>query len=463
MQPRHGPAWNWLSFFAGAWGSTPTCWRSPDVPFRPSEADFFRLVCNACSALPLGMRDGLSKLYLSIDGVHITHGLDKLLPRWSDENITEYAQRLGQTTGAAEYLLYLSSVEAFDQKLWTSSRQFLLGLFQSVGFPARHVEMEVFFGTYKATLMSGIHRERCSNFHFVVSGAKQMDIWEPAVLSPHDCGPAFSSEERAVIPPSFSLKASAGDLMYWPKAYWHVGRASSLCASINLAVYMDCRIDEQLMQLAEAFVSQDEQPPQCLSGWKGGEPATGGLLDYPVEIDEFVTSLTSKRAPACFTSGVMANSLRKVSATAFRNAPPQRTDQPPRDFEPVRLSPPGYIWYAPVAGGQIMYACNGHLGRTRSAPAVMCLFNLINEGGALSMQDFIEAALEKGAGQVEVVDPHATQQHDPSAIVLNLQEDELEISPEDIYGEAALYMALKEVFVALWQMRALECVYCPLS
>lgn len=218
-----------------------------------------------CAALTpeVAWRGGLRALQAHLDGAE--SGLAKVMisgaivtdlaviPKTDgSENYTEWFYRIQPTTAPeAPVLFYARGLPAYDRHLFEVLLSAVGPVFSAFGLSRNEVDIELFCGRYGAT-PGGIHREFCSNNHFVLDGQKFMHFWHGDEWMPRSIerdnalGPVGDADEEylteldvdSVITHATSLKAGKGQLFSWKNGIWHVGETKGLALALNLARYM---------------------------------------------------------------------------------------------------------------------------------------------------------------------------------------------------------------------------------
>ena len=193
---------------------------------------------------------------LYVNGAQILPDLAGYLPIAADRDPEGYEQRLMRGLGVGSFSLFVSGMEAFSSALYDNARAFLTELFKYTGVPAHLAELELFLGRYHST-PGGIHNEHCHNLHWVIAGEKTIYTWHELTypfLAQAACSvqEATSKTEEIYLYNarvedfkglSVPLHGRSGDILYWPRRFWHVGESPSLSLSISIRLYMEPRPD----------------------------------------------------------------------------------------------------------------------------------------------------------------------------------------------------------------------------
>src|SRR5262249_12557652 len=137
---------------------------------------------------------------------------------------------------------------ALPWETWSRLRRFLGHLYQRIGIPAGFVDLVFFFGNYRNT-PRGLHLDSADVFCFVVHCRKRIRIWGPAVLPNWRAQPYINRAEYARdLSRSICLEGEAGDLLYWPSRFFHVGESiSALSGSVSVAMHYCASLVEPML------------------------------------------------------------------------------------------------------------------------------------------------------------------------------------------------------------------------
>ncbi|MGZ3687348.1 MAG: hypothetical protein ACXWP5_06980 [Bdellovibrionota bacterium] len=156
------------------------------------------------------------------------------LPEPGDRSLMDYWQRIRKRPGTEDFFLTVYPFQKFaPPELLMNCRKFLFQM-DLLGRTPGPVNAELFIGNYKKTPI-GVHRDRCDIFCFLIRGEKSIRTWPAEAIS----APAYSKmmdyEDR--LPASTLFRGKAGDVIFWPASYWHIGEGSGdFHISISLSI-----------------------------------------------------------------------------------------------------------------------------------------------------------------------------------------------------------------------------------
>ncbi len=246
-----------------------------------------------------------------------------------------------------------------------------------VGLSSGPVEIEVFVGSYSRT-PGGVHREACSNLHFVLLGTKTMYLWigddwiPPGAERRADVAAGTGTEEEylsaldpaAVLAAGTSLSGSAGCGFAWAAGTWHVAETDGPAFALNVAAYQ-----------------RSLEPESALPVW--GEHLDGAV---PPEF------LYRYRHHVGLQDRPLAEALGRLSSLGMTPAPAERPERP-ASLVRLRLGVP-VVW-SRTRDGDLWIAA---LGAIRRLPPATPLDWLADRRAAADAEIPIPAAAEQLAG-----------------------------------------------------------------
>ncbi len=163
----------------------------------------------------------------------VTCDVATYLPCRSDRGIQEYVARILQANASDSIFVMLNHLYMWDSALWARYRKFVGNIVAFAGIPAGGVDFDVICGRYKSTGF-GVHVDDADNFTFVLHGSKTIYAWPPTFEN------VFSkrtANAEAVRSSAVVLTGRPGDVIYWPKTYWHVGESLEPSMTVQIAFY----------------------------------------------------------------------------------------------------------------------------------------------------------------------------------------------------------------------------------
>lgn len=201
------------------WQKRPGLFKRPFSTPLVDESQFLRLLLGWADDVRAGRREGE---VATIDAGALPDG---------DTTLRGLEERLDACWKGDWYAYVPDGVQQLDGDLW--ERFIELGKVMielNGGLPPGGFKLDMFFGRYGRT-PTGIHLDSSDNLAFVTRGPKRMLFWqrerfEPLFRTP----PGDPSHEGALtgryedhLAGAIEIIAEAGDVIYWPKEFWHIG------------------------------------------------------------------------------------------------------------------------------------------------------------------------------------------------------------------------------------------------
>jgi hypothetical protein len=153
------------------------------------------------------------------------------LPLPQDESLAAFEKRMASSWPRDWYLYIPDGIQTFDGSVWERAVEVLMpALRRHGGLPSGGLMLDLFYGKY-GTTPSGIHLDSSDNLAFVVRGPKRLLFWSPELFTAKFKSPAVDPSHQQSLTGRFNdyletatlIEADAGDVIYWPKAWWHIG------------------------------------------------------------------------------------------------------------------------------------------------------------------------------------------------------------------------------------------------
>ncbi len=175
------------------------------------------------------------KLYIKGQMLHPAEVL-QFLPLKSDKTLVGYNTRMEKDF--PDYCLVCDELLQTSQKNWPKLHEFTSTLYSYVGFPNRFAEIGLYLGNYRKTPF-GVHVDGCGVFSFPVIGHKTFRLWEPSFALKNPSLDRTMNYNR-FKKNSTTMKASHGDMTYWPSSAWHIAESDgSFNATWSIGVWVD--------------------------------------------------------------------------------------------------------------------------------------------------------------------------------------------------------------------------------
>lgn len=378
LQPRHDEAttFDWDTFVA-RW------WQRRVVVFRASGATPVSLDDAFACAVAAG-RSQLAETFdavarrnaqFSIDGQQQAF-VAPWLPVAGDRDFPGYAARLAAALGGRRHALVISRFHGHAFAVWAALRAAFAPLWRRIGLPLTGAITTLFHGDYEAT-PTGVHKDRFATMLFALAGRKRMRFW-PA--RPWTEPVATITRYEAHLASSFAIEVGAGDILYWPSSYYHVGEAAGgVATSVHIGIPID---EHRAAYVVDDLVSggldgsdRSEaarrrgrlRPGRAGPRVRGAVTASGRLAPrLPAALRDALAELRRITAPDELAAHGHARWLARCSAAGFEPAPPPARRARLRDGDQVRGDRAFPVLVARARGGRAarrgwLCAANGHV------------------------------------------------------------------------------------------------------
>jgi 50S ribosomal protein L16 3-hydroxylase len=228
----------WDGFVREFWDKDqPTLIRQPFKKPLATLAEVFDILASSAADYT-----GLARKTMN---VYVDNGLHDgdaryFLPRHEDGSLRQFAERLKSEIGNKPYTLVTYGGQFYSAPVWMRVRDFLQGLFEEVGLPIGHSDLDMFFGCYKST-PTGIHQDTAATFSYIVEGPKKMLFW-PAETFAEQARTMYqylgTNEYERYLDRATSIEAQTGDIIFWPASYWHMAISDGgWPTTVNMSVH----------------------------------------------------------------------------------------------------------------------------------------------------------------------------------------------------------------------------------
>lgn len=386
----------WAEFVRDYWRKQPTLIRRPfaEPLIAPDEA--FDIIVRTAE----DYRDMTRKVLLS---VYVDHGLRSgdaryFLPRREDGSLANFAERLKHEIGEKAYTLVAYGGHFYNPAIWMRFRDFLQGLYDEIGLPAGHTNLDMFFGCYQRT-PTGIHKDTAASFSYVVEGPKKMLFWpnesfrEQALVNLRYLG---TDEYERFSRGATVIEAQTGDIIFWPESYWHMAVSDGgWPTTANLGLYFfptpffflrDAMEGDALLQklvlgnMADTFPFHpethfaDSDVPDCV-------------------LREFELIRAVGQSPDLLTK-LKTAWLKRISSSGFVDIPAPRSGDSLADDNvifgfaryPVRLMS--------VNHDTLRLIANGHSLDVPQTEEIRKLVQIVNSGERLTVRQLLDRVVE---------------------------------------------------------------------
>jgi ribosomal protein L16 Arg81 hydroxylase len=222
----------WTRFAKQHWEKRPIVLRRPfDTPLTTT-AQLFRGLISARQELAGKERRHL-RLFAG-DEIYFSR-VKRNLPRRADASFDGYCKRMKQSHKNARFGLVVVDYPSFDAQIRNRVEKFLRPLKELVASGINSKTL-LFLGDYERTPI-GIHKDPHGTFVFVIEGRKRFRSW-PSDFFPDAKKITGCLRYRQFLDGATTLEGTAGDLIYWPSSYWHIGEpVGGFSITLNVGMF----------------------------------------------------------------------------------------------------------------------------------------------------------------------------------------------------------------------------------
>jgi hypothetical protein len=278
--------WNGLAPY---WGRGPGLIKKPFSKPFVSEREFFAILTKWAQEAHNGKK--------SVDVAMIDADA---LPSSNHQTLAATEKHIADRWDKDWYLYLPDGIQQYNGDVWERSVELLVPAIRSQGgLPSGGMTLELFFGKYKST-PTGIHLDSSDNLAFVTRGPKRLIFWPPDRFAvKYSTPPNNPKHQRALIARyedhlrnALVIDAEAGDVVYWPKDYWHIGASQNTWSGmVTIPMWWTAKPSSlaRTMLLGALDVDSD---PQLYS--VDADMLTAAALDIPPALHDVVTRMKSQ-------------------------------------------------------------------------------------------------------------------------------------------------------------------------
>lgn len=383
----------WTKFHRAYWERRGVVLRKAFRCPLATSAEAFGWIVKFCERYRSGDRSTPIQFYC--DQTKVLADVGKWLPRLEDASAAQFAERLRAEHPGRRFGLVIDDFH-MDEELWFRLRAFLKGLYRVTGV-AGETNATAFLGNYSKTPF-GVHKGRSTNFMFVVQGRKRIRAW-PDKFFRGKQKPTNSLDYEKLLKDAIMLEGQAGDVLYWPSNYWHIGEdAGGLSMAISLQIFPEFRFGAHVINQAAAIVDRH----LCQEALAELLPV---FLERACQTTDSIPKLTRMATRALrasvqdpqYQENLLAFWLKHATGFGFYNVPPPL---PNRDLalDEVICGDQAYpILWIPLRNYEMMCAANGHAFEIPAHRKLQRLIAHLNTGIPAPVRHLIR----EYAGQVE--------------------------------------------------------------
>lgn len=367
----------WKNFARENWEKNPIVLKDMSNLSNPKEA--FQILIDVKNAL-LEQQDSQVLVKLYVNGKQIVDNLKELLPNENDLDLASYEQRLVKEADAESFIFYATGIETVVPEIYLRLHSLVKNVFNQVGLPLGHAELELFFGKYQLT-PGGVHNETCTNLHSVIYGEKVMRTWPETAfdlkerdgyvqIDPHtgEKEQFLNDIQNKDLETAEPLKGQANDIIYWPTGAWHVGESIDPSLSLNIAIYTKRNLSE--VEKTNYYKVANTVSKLLIQSMNQDHV----LKEYPLYIEDSVGFIELKYSE-------VKEYLSHLTNYGLRNLIEKRKQLLESNLSyTLKSNPIVYI----LMDSKLIYSVNGHVNEVTYCESFIELIDELNNGSHLT-------------------------------------------------------------------------------
>ena len=401
--------------------------RIVESPLRVSRWMFFSSLLRRIFSLPpipLSGRPSLQFYVFSYPRTPLGRILEKFFIKWmgpfvsrrrlphrSDGSFEGYHQRIDSMLNPwwrrllglpkKRYCLVLNNLNTVSFELYKFGTKFMCSLYRRVGAPNGGFYNQFFLGNYAST-PSGIHHDYESLFTYVLVGEKRMQFWEPDYIREHpEAVLSYDVEKHRAH--AKTLTAQAGQLIYWPSKYWHVGEGNGeFVATLGMGVVL------QPLVSVDNPVSEEE-PCEALSSQMrvfAQHNVDVSESTVPINCDDLDANVIAVPATLRFSAPPGESDdliwLRYVSSLGALYPPIKRKPTVIRDDAMLAPQEGSVVVALPHSGSTLAVGVNGHILSVPVEEGIQLLLAFAKFGERETVHDLVARCSARRSSEQQV-------------------------------------------------------------
>jgi hypothetical protein len=290
------------------------------------------------------------------------------LPGPEHETLAACERHIAERWTKDWYLYIADGVQQYQGDIWERAVELITPAIRSEGgLPSGGLMLDLFFGHYQST-PSGIHLDSSDNLAFVTRGPKRMLFWpldrfaarfsSPPKVPSHQL--SLTGRYAEHMSDAIVIDADEGDVIYWPKEYWHIGASDdNWSGMVTLPMWWTARPSALARSMLAGLLDLQGDLPQRYA--VNVDDLASAALDFPASIQDVISQVKAQVNARLDLTG-QVGWAKFVTAYGFMT-PPARLGAPPViDTTRVRVRHP--IVCVPLGRAVAVVGC-GHSTLTR--------------------------------------------------------------------------------------------------
>ena len=367
----------WDDFVERSWSRRPCLIPNPfSAPFV-DEAELVAILTDAASAYRAFQR--LVSLAVFVDGACLLADVDRFLPHPAVRSLDDYRAQLESLAGDRSVMVTVAGLQNYAFDLWTRARWFLRPLFERVGFAADSADLDTFFGRYDQS-PGGVHKDTAANFSYVLSDRKTMLFWPDSYFSarvPQWATTLRTMDYRPYAQDAIAIEARRGDIIFWPRNYWHVGVSDGgWPTTVTMALYQKASPHDVLAPILASTSAALTAPVDAFGERQGAE----SLAELPSSLRDGARLYREAAARDELVAAAQRQWLQRASASGFSSVPPPAENAGLEDGDRLSAEAGGPLLVMRREGGTLSIGANGHIVDVADAAHLAKCVDLVRRG-----------------------------------------------------------------------------------
>jgi hypothetical protein len=322
-----------------------------------------------------------------------------LVPSADDRDLAAFCRRVDERWSSDWFLYLPDGIQRWKPALWHRLIEIVRPLVDCErALPPGGFTFDLFLGRYDRTPF-GIHRDESDSIAFVTCGPKRLYFWPPeCFVGLYDAGSYVevgTSRFERYLDRATVIDADAGDVIYWPRDYYHIGASPDHWSGMmSLGLWWHACPADAIRRMVSALLPGN-QPPSAYSI----EPAPPGrwMSELPGSL-----AAAAELAEDALTSGwetAPREMWVRFSTAYWFWLPPARAATPPAARGVLRH---------PIAILELdqryhFYACGSDVGTTASEALAKHVRSL-SSGAIVTASSMLSAAAGNEPAADDVTD-----------------------------------------------------------
>lgn len=380
----------WAHFFEHYWEKKPLLIKQPFVISPVNETDAFQAMVKSASAYRGGYRmrsKGAPCIRFMKDNNWVMADIDAYLPEPDDASVAAFVERLDKQLNGQRFEFTFYDIQEHWPELWLRLREFYSGLYDFTGMPVVPTEPSIFFGNHGKTA-KGLHKDDSNNFVFPIEKKSIRFVPKEVFL---DKGLEYKTlEYDQYADDSIVLEGEAGDVIYIPSGWFHVGETGEgLSLSLSVSFYNYHEPIADVMDILSRVASQKlPQAARVKSLSFDSSKFRQSAENLPDEISAVIDALKESVQSPEFIRKLKLAQLMRVTGLDFVVPAPVAT-KGLRDEDVIAGDSRFPVAIAQLDEQTTACSANGHVFAVPVSAEIFELIELLNSGNQYCVKELV--------------------------------------------------------------------------